>query len=132
MLSATGREGRTQCILLEMEVGPKCLAALIGIGPARLRRSIAGAPDLRFGKREHRSQPGSWTVDSFLQLAYDSIAETLPDQFPGQLKIPYALLSLQTIKIKGSCAISMIRFFLQNQHSKGLSAGAELPRGNLT
>ncbi|CAK9035320.1 unnamed protein product [Durusdinium trenchii] len=48
---------------------------------ARLRKVESGAPDLRYGKRaEPRSSALAWTVDSFLQIAYDRIAETLPDK----------------------------------------------------
>ncbi|CAK9001621.1 unnamed protein product, partial [Durusdinium trenchii] len=42
---------------------------------------MSGAPDLRFGRREHRSRPQTYTMDAFLQIAYESIAETLPDRF---------------------------------------------------
>lgn len=56
------------------------MALLLGIGQARLRKAVAGTPDLRFGKKEHRSKPGTWTADSFFQVAYDSLAETLPDK----------------------------------------------------
>lgn len=90
-LSSAGDSGRTQCKLLEYDVGLKCLAALLGVGQARLRRSIACTPDLRFGKRQHHSRAGTWTVDSFLQVAYDSIAETLPDQYFVQKLICWIL-----------------------------------------
>ena len=80
-LSSSGKSGPLTCLLLDKPVGPKCLAALIGVGQARLQRCRASAPDLRFGKREHRSQPGTWTADAFFQVVYDSIAETLPDKF---------------------------------------------------
>ena len=69
------------CNLLDRPMGRKCLAKLIGMGQDRMSRQASGAPDLRFGHREHRSQPGSFTVDAFLQVAYDSIAETLPDKY---------------------------------------------------
>ena len=59
----------------------KCLVALMGIGKSRLQRLEGGAPDLRFGRREYRSRAGTWTIDSFLQICYDNIAETLPDRF---------------------------------------------------
>ena len=69
------------CELLEKKVGSKCLTSLLGIGTHRLRRLQGGGPDLRFGHREYKSKPGTWTIDSFLQTAYNNIAETLPDQF---------------------------------------------------
>ena len=75
-------DARPQCNLLDKDVGRKCLMRLLGIGQERLDRQASGAPDLRFGRKEHKSQPGTFTVDAFLQVAYDSIAETLPDQPP--------------------------------------------------
>ena len=48
----------------------------MGIGKRRLQRLEGGAPDLRYGKREYRSRAGTWTIDSFLQICYDNIAET--------------------------------------------------------
>ena len=72
--------------LLDKDVSPSCLASLLGIGKARLRKVESGAPDLRYGKRaEPRSSALAWTVDSFLQIAYDRIAETLPDKSPTQV-----------------------------------------------
>ncbi|CAK9026556.1 unnamed protein product [Durusdinium trenchii] len=52
----------------------------MGIGRNRLHKVDCGNPDLRFGKREYRSKALTWSVDSFLQIAYDRIAETLPDK----------------------------------------------------
>lgn len=75
-----GAPGRVECKLLDKPVGFKCLATLLGVGHSRVRKSTSGAPDLRHGQRAYQSRPGSWTVDGFLQVAYDSIAETLPDQ----------------------------------------------------
>lgn len=69
--------------LLDKPVGLGCLASLMGIGRNRLHKVDCGNPDLRFGKREYRSKALTWSVDSFLQIAYDRIAETLPDKFPG-------------------------------------------------
>lgn len=57
---------------------------LLGVGQGRMHARRSGAPDLRFGQKEHQSKPGTFTVDAFLQVAYDSIAETLPDQFLAQ------------------------------------------------
>lgn len=80
-ISSTTGAGAARCVLLERDVGLKCLAAVVGIGQSRLRRAMAGAPDLRFGKKAlNKSQPGTYTVDAFLQVCYDSIGETLPDR----------------------------------------------------
>ena len=69
------------CQLLDKQISPKCLASLLGIGSNRLRRAEGGAPDLRFGKKEYKSKPSTFTIDSFLQICYHNIAETLPDKF---------------------------------------------------
>lgn len=69
------------CQLLDKKISPKCLASLLGIGSNRLRRAEGGAPDLRYGKREYKSKPSTFTIDSFLQICYHNIAETLPDKF---------------------------------------------------
>ncbi|CAK9010863.1 unnamed protein product [Durusdinium trenchii] len=74
-------DNRATFTLLDQPIGRKCLLKVLAIGQERLERQAAGAPDLRFGRREHRSKPGTFTVDAFLQVCYDSIAETLPDQF---------------------------------------------------
>lgn len=66
--------------LLDKAVGLKCLAALLGMGRDRVRRQEAGAPDLRCGRKEGRSRETTWSVDGFLKILYDSLAETLPDQ----------------------------------------------------
>ena len=79
-LSSSGSGTTVSWSLLEKPVGAKCLSSLLGIGQARLRKSAGGTPDLRYGSKEHRSRPGTWTVDGFLQVSYDSIAETLPDR----------------------------------------------------
>lgn len=79
-ISTTTGSGGTTCTLLDKPVGFRCLASLLGVGSSRLEKKASAAPDLRYGKREHWSKPGSWTVDGFLQVAYDAIAETLPDE----------------------------------------------------
>ena len=79
-ISTTSGSGRTACTLLDKPVGFRCLASLLGVGGARLEKKAGGAPDLRFGRKKHCSKPGTWTVDGFLQVCYDAIAETLPDE----------------------------------------------------
>ena len=69
-----------QQLFLDKGIGFKCLASLLGVGGDRLSKKAAGAPDLRFGKRERKSGSGTWSVDGFLQVGYDAIAETLPDE----------------------------------------------------
>ena len=67
-------------ILLGEQVGRKCLSKLLGVGHHRLQKIESGAPDLRHCKRAYRSRLDSYSVDGFLQNAYDAIAETLPHQ----------------------------------------------------
>ena len=81
LLSSTGSGTTTSWTLLDVPIGSKCLAALVGVGQARLRKAASGTPDLRYGQRVHHFKPGSFTADAFFQVSYDSIAETLPDQF---------------------------------------------------
>ena len=80
-ISTSSGSSTTSCTLLDQPVGFKCLASLLGVGGTRLGKKASGNPDLRFGKHAHQSKPGTWTVDGFLQVAYDAIAETLPDEF---------------------------------------------------
>ena len=79
--STSGGPGANICTLLDKPVGFKCLASLLGVGGNRLERKAGAVPDLRHGKQRHESKPGTLTVDGFLQVAYDAIAETLPDEF---------------------------------------------------
>ena len=88
-ISTSSGTSTTSCTLLDQPVGFKCLASLLGVGGARLGKKAAGNPDLRFGKHGHHSKPGTWTVDGFLQVAYDAVAETLPDEF---LRYPIVIL----------------------------------------
>lgn len=89
----------TNCTLLGKPVGFRCLASLLGVGGARLQRKAVSGPDLRFGKKQHRSQPGTWTVDGFLQVAYDAVAETLPDElFVSTLAIKLTTGGIHVVK----------------------------------
>lgn len=45
-----------------------------------MRRVENKALDLRFGKREYKSKPNTWNVDAFLQIMYENVAKTLPDE----------------------------------------------------
>lgn len=94
-----GNSGRRTCSLLDKEVGFQCLASLLGVGRGRL--STSAAPDLRYGKREYKSKPGTWTVDGFFQVCYDSIAETLPDEFLERLPEPCLFMGSKIQPNKG-------------------------------
>ena len=68
---------------LGKNIGPKCLATLLGVGTARLRKTTASTPDLRHGKVKTGSRQETYSVDSFLTTMYDQVAETLPDRCPS-------------------------------------------------
>jgi hypothetical protein len=79
-LATSSDSNNKQFMLLDKLVGFKCLSALLGVGTHRLRKGMASAPDLRHGTRPYMSRPGTWSVDGFLRMAYDSVAETMPDE----------------------------------------------------
>ena len=62
------------------DVGAKCVASILGIGSSRLRKGAAMVPDLRCGKDKSMSQRDTWSIDAFLTVLYEGIAETLPDR----------------------------------------------------
>lgn len=66
---------------LEKDISPKCLMTLLGIGPGRLRKGAHVTPDLRFGKAKTGSREATYSVDGFLTVLYDQLAETLPDRY---------------------------------------------------
>ena len=80
-LATTSESRDKKYTLLEKPVGFKCLAALLGVGTGRLRKAATSTPDLRRGTRPYMSRPATWSVDGFLRVAYDSVAETMPDEF---------------------------------------------------
>ena len=63
------------------EVGRACLCALFGIGKSRLNKAISLQPDLRIGKDKSGTSLAARSVDAFLSILYQSVAETLPDRF---------------------------------------------------
>lgn len=65
---------------LGKSISSKCLAKILGIGKARLKRGSDCVPDLRFGKAKNISHKETWSVDAFLAMQYESVAETLPDR----------------------------------------------------
>ena len=90
-LATTNDNRDKQFTLLDKPVGFKCLAALLGVGTGRLRRGMSGAPDLRHGQRPYMSKASTWSVDGFLRIAYDAVAETLPDQLLGFVSFIFGL-----------------------------------------
>lgn len=62
-------------------VGRQCLCDLLGIGVNRFRRCLNIQPDLRIGMNKSGSQKLTYSVDAFLTIQYEGVAETLPDRF---------------------------------------------------
>ena len=71
---------------LGKSVGRACLCILLGIGPNRLRKTSDMIPDLRVGKTKSGSREQTHSVDAFLSMLYEGVAETLPDR-PGVVQI---------------------------------------------
>lgn len=71
---------RTDVTFLGKEVGKACLCKLLAVGQKRLRRAQSMTPDCRFGKNKQESRSGTYSVDAFLSMMYDGVAETLPDR----------------------------------------------------
>lgn len=70
-------------------VGRECLCALLGIGVNRLRKAFNMVPDLRVGKDKTGSHESTFSVDAFLSMLYNNVAETLPDRpFDFKFKCP--------------------------------------------
>lgn len=107
-----GRGTIEQYKFLEKEVSGPCLAALLGVGKGRLRKSTGLSPDLRFGSARKGSHEQTYSVDSFLTTMYQQVAETLPDR-PVQVV---------TLKARSVCSLVLT----------GLSAGARLLSWGLT
>ena len=68
---------------LGQDIGFSCLAKVLGVGAARLRRAVNLTPDLRFGKSRQGSTKDSFNIDAFFTTLHESVAETLPDRQLG-------------------------------------------------
>lgn len=66
---------------LGRDVGRACLCAILGIGINRFRKALSMQPDLRIGANKSGQQKATYSVDAFLSVLYESVAETLPDRF---------------------------------------------------
>ena len=70
-------------------MGFECLASVIGIGSKRLRKALAGTPDMRYHQFGGgvRLTPKTNHVDKFLFQLHGTVAETLPTGWPvGKLQ----------------------------------------------
>ena len=66
---------------LGKEVGRVCLCSVLGIGINRLRKALDAQPDLRVGAQKGGQRQAAYSVDAFLAVLYEGVAETLPDRF---------------------------------------------------
>ena len=62
------------------EIGRECLCAVLGIGINRFRKGMNLVPDGRVGLQKSGSQRDTASVDAFLSVLYEGLAETLPDR----------------------------------------------------
>lgn len=67
-----------------MEIAPDCLAAILGLGRARLQKAARGELDKRYAELGGglRYAPKMAAVDRFLLELHGSVAETLPTEPP--------------------------------------------------
>lgn len=77
--TAGGRQ--TIFTFLGQQIGRVCLCAVLSIGINRLRRALEVIPDMRIGvSRKGVRQQDSQSVNAFLGILYNGVAETLPDR----------------------------------------------------
>jgi len=69
------------CTFLGKEVGRVCLCSILSIGINRFRKALAMIPDQRLGRDKSGQRKASFSVDAFMSVLYEGIAETLPDRF---------------------------------------------------
>ena len=63
------------------EIGRACLCSILSIGINRFRKALSLAPDLRVGKVHTGQRQAAYSVDAFLSILYEGVAETLPNRF---------------------------------------------------
>ena len=63
------------------EVGRVCLCSILGIGVNRFRKALDSQPDLRVGAQKGGQRQAAYSVDAFLAVLYEGVAETLLDRF---------------------------------------------------
>ena len=62
-------------------IGRLCLCKVLGVGINRFRKALSMTPDLRIGARKGERHAASQSVNAFLGILYDGVAETLPDRY---------------------------------------------------
>ena len=80
VFGADGHDARPNFTYCGERVGRECLCALLGIGVNRLRKAFNMVPDLRVGKDKSGSHENTFSVDAFLSMLHNNVAETLPDR----------------------------------------------------
>ena len=78
--SLDGKGAVESMVFMGKAMGFKCLASILGIGKSRLKRGMDSTPDLRYGKSKNESHKDTMSIDAFLALQYENVAETLPDR----------------------------------------------------
>ena len=80
-LGGSGQRQRFYFTFVGKEIGRECLFAVLGIGINRLRKGLNLIPDGRVGLQKSGSHRDTASVDAFLSVLYEGLAETLPDRW---------------------------------------------------
>ena len=96
---AGGRQ--THFNFLGQRIGRLCLCTVMSIGINRFRNALDMKPDMRVGaSRKGVRYQSSQSVNAFLGILYNGVAETLPDRFMGPnsliITLPYVTLQIST------------------------------------
>ena len=71
---------KMQFRFLGHNVGRACLCAILAIGKSRFAKCVSLQHDMRIGKSKAGTQRCAASVDAFLTVIYNGVAETLPDR----------------------------------------------------
>lgn len=72
---------QTNFTFLGQQIGRVCLCTVLSVGINRFRKALEVIPDMRMGvSRKGVRQPESQSVNAFLGILYNGVAETLPDR----------------------------------------------------
>ena len=87
--ATSSQQTRIQYQLLGIDLGPECLAGVLGMGTKRFRKAVRGVPDMRFSQfgGSVRECPKSNSIDKFLFDLHGTVAETLPTEFLGIVSV---------------------------------------------
>ena len=72
---------QTNFTFLGQSIGRLCLCTVMSMGINRFRKALEMKPDMRIGvSRKGMRQQSSQSVNAFLGILYNGVAETLPDR----------------------------------------------------